>query len=60
MTRAVGDDDAMVKSLDEVAQLFDQAQVSVFKLMASVSSTFLVLLCPMRTFRNAVALLQLG
>jgi GTPase-activating protein SST2 len=39
MTRAVGDDDAMVKSLDEVASLFDQAQVSVFKLMASVSLT---------------------
>ena len=37
MTRAVGDDDAMIKSLDEVATLFDQAQNSVFKLMASVS-----------------------
>lgn len=37
MTRAVGDDDAMVRSLDEVASLFDQAQASVFKLMASVS-----------------------
>jgi len=37
MTRAVGDDDAMVKSLDEVATLFDQAQNSVFKLMASDS-----------------------
>ena len=37
MTRAVGDDEAMIKSLDEVATLFDQAQHSVFKLMASVS-----------------------
>jgi GTPase-activating protein SST2 len=36
MTRAVGEDDAMLKSLDEVAALFDQAQTSVFKLMASV------------------------
>ncbi|WPH01901.1 RGS-domain-containing protein, protein [Acrodontium crateriforme] len=37
MTRAVGEDDQMVKSLDEVAGLFDQAQSSVFKLMASDS-----------------------
>jgi hypothetical protein len=37
MTRAVGDDEATITSLDEVAQLFDQAQNSVFKLMASVS-----------------------
>ncbi|KAF2840631.1 RGS-domain-containing protein [Patellaria atrata CBS 101060] len=37
MTRAVGDDEAMIKSLDEVASLFDQAQNSVFKLMASDS-----------------------
>ncbi|KAI9798775.1 MAG: hypothetical protein M1833_004605 [Piccolia ochrophora] len=37
MTRAVGDDQAMVDSLTEVAKLFDQAQVSVFKLMASDS-----------------------
>ncbi len=36
MTRAIGDDEAMVKSLDEVAHLFDNAQNSVFKLMASV------------------------
>lgn len=38
MTRAVGEDEQMLKSLDEVAGLFDQAQSSVFKLMASVSS----------------------
>jgi GTPase-activating protein SST2 len=37
MTRAVGDDEATIASLDEVASLFDQAQTSVFKLMASVS-----------------------
>jgi hypothetical protein len=37
MTRAVGEDEQMLHSLDEVAMLFDQAQSSVFKLMASVS-----------------------
>lgn len=37
MTRAVGEDEAMIKSLDEVAVLFDQAQSSVFKLMSSDS-----------------------
>lgn len=37
MTKAVGEDEQMVQSLDEVATLFDQAQSSVFKLMASVS-----------------------
>jgi hypothetical protein len=37
MTRAVGVDEQMIRSLDEVAMLFDQAQTSVFKLMASVS-----------------------
>ncbi|KAI9704782.1 MAG: hypothetical protein M1836_006562 [Candelina mexicana] len=37
MTRAVGEDKEMVKSLDEVARLFDQAQTSVFKLMSSDS-----------------------
>lgn len=37
MTRAVGEDEQMIQSLDEVAVLFDQAQNSVFKLMASVS-----------------------
>lgn len=36
MTRAVGEDSEMLTSLDEVAVLFDQAQTSVFKLMASV------------------------
>ncbi len=37
MTRAVGDDDSMLESLRQVAMLFDEAQNSVFKLMASVS-----------------------
>lgn len=37
MTRAVGDDESMVESLRQVATLFDEAQNSVFKLMASVS-----------------------
>ncbi|KAI9812850.1 MAG: hypothetical protein M1832_006471 [Thelocarpon impressellum] len=36
MTRAVGDDQAMVDSLNEVARLFEEAQTSVFKLMSSV------------------------
>jgi len=42
MTRAIGDDEAMVKSLDEVANLFDSAQNSVFKLMASVCPHILI------------------
>lgn len=37
MTRAVGDDDSMLKSLQEVVSLFRDAQASVFKLMSSVS-----------------------
>lgn len=37
MTRSIGEDEEMIVSLDEVAGLFDQAQNSVFKLMASVS-----------------------
>ena len=37
MTRAVGDDDSMLGSLRQVATLFEEAQNSVFKLMASVS-----------------------
>ncbi|WEW59721.1 AMSH/STAMBP protein ubiquitin specific-protease [Emydomyces testavorans] len=37
MTRAVGDDAAIVKSLTEVVSLFELAQVSVFKLMSSDS-----------------------
>ncbi|EMD97665.1 hypothetical protein COCC4DRAFT_201206 [Bipolaris maydis ATCC 48331] len=37
MTRAVGDDAAMLQSLNEVASLFDKAQQSIFKLMSSDS-----------------------
>lgn len=40
MTRAVGDDTAMLQSLNEVASLFEKAQTSIFKLMSSVSSLF--------------------
>lgn len=40
MTKAVGEDEQMLQSLDEVAVLFDQAQSSVFKLMASVSTAY--------------------
>lgn len=36
MTRAVGDDTAMMQSLVEVASLFEKAQNSIFKLMSSV------------------------
>ncbi|RKF65243.1 Developmental regulator flbA [Golovinomyces cichoracearum] len=37
MTKAVGQDGAMVESLEEVTKLFQEAQNSVFKLMASDS-----------------------
>jgi hypothetical protein len=37
MTKAVGQDAAMIESLKEVTKLFEEAQISVFKLMASVS-----------------------
>lgn len=37
MTKAVGDDESMFKSLQEVVNLFEEAQTSVFKLMSSVS-----------------------
>ncbi|KAL5348355.1 hypothetical protein ACLOAV_006837 [Pseudogymnoascus australis] len=37
MTKAVGRDDAMIDSLKEVIKLFEEAQLSVFKLMASDS-----------------------
>lgn len=41
MTKAVGQDGAMVESLKEVTKLFEDAQLSVFKLMASVSLWYL-------------------
>ncbi|KAJ5758723.1 hypothetical protein N7520_005879 [Penicillium odoratum] len=37
MTKAVGDDESMFKSLQEVVSLFELAQTSVFKLMSSDS-----------------------
>lgn len=37
MTKAVGQDGAMIESLKEVTKLFEEAQISVFKLMASDS-----------------------
>lgn len=37
MTKAVGDDESMLRSLQEVVELFEMAQTSVFKLMSSVS-----------------------
>ncbi|KAB8235310.1 hypothetical protein ETB97_010527 [Aspergillus alliaceus] len=37
MTKAVGDDESMFKSLQEVVHLFEMAQTSVFKLMSSDS-----------------------
>jgi GTPase-activating protein SST2 len=40
MTKAVGDDESMLKSLQEVVDLFELAQTSVFKLMSSVSLHF--------------------
>lgn len=42
MTKAVGDDESMYKSLQEVVHLFELAQTSVFKLMSSVSLTLRV------------------
>jgi GTPase-activating protein SST2 len=38
MTKAVGQDVAMIDTLHEVTSLFEDAQNAVFKLMASVSS----------------------
>nr|ABW90720.2 FlbA [Monascus ruber] len=37
MTKAVGDDESMLRSLQEVVELFEMAQTSVFKLMSSDS-----------------------
>lgn len=51
MTKAVGQDGAMIESLREVTKLFEEAQLSVFKLMASVRCLFapktpyIVLIC---------------
>jgi len=45
MTRAVGDDAAMLQSLNEVASLFEKAQQSIFKLMSSVRANFHICDC---------------
>lgn len=45
MTRAVGDDAAMLQSLNEVASLFEKAQQSIFKLMSSVRANFHICNC---------------
>jgi hypothetical protein len=37
MTKAVGQDVAMIDTLQEVTSLFEDAQNAIFKLMASVS-----------------------
>lgn len=49
MTKAVGDDESMFKSLQEVVHLFELAQTSVFKLMSSVSFVFTVVQIESRT-----------
>ena len=57
MTRAVGDDDSLLKSLQEVVGLFKDAQTSVFKLMSSVSKAVihrLVLLCLLTMYQDSV------
>lgn len=41
MTKAVGQDVAMIETLEEVTALFEDAQNAVFKLMASVSLFFI-------------------
>lgn len=37
MVRPLGNEDTMLKNLQEVVELFELAQVSVYKLMSSVS-----------------------
>jgi len=43
MTKAVGQDNTMIETLQEVTALFEDAQNAVFKLMASVSTICVVL-----------------
>lgn len=50
MTKAVGDDESMFNSLQEVVHLFELAQTSVFKLMSSVSLNLRCRLCLVLTF----------
>lgn len=46
MTKAVGQDKAMIETLQEVTNLFEEAQNAVFKLMASVSVLILGVVFP--------------
>ncbi len=39
MTKTVGQDGAMIDNLNEITRLFEEAQISIFELMASVSKT---------------------
>ena len=45
MTKAVGQDVAMIETLHEVTSLFEDAQNAVFKLMASVSFPWMCISC---------------
>lgn len=54
MTRAVGDDVAMLQSLNEVATLFEKAQNSIFKLMSSVSNIICVACTALTTHQDSV------
>jgi hypothetical protein len=54
MTRAVGDDAAMLQSLNEVATLFEKAQTSIFKLMSSVSLVLLFNLLLLTSHQDSV------
>ncbi len=51
MTKAVGQDGAMIDSLKEVTKLFEEAQISVFKLMASVSKSSHLSMHPANRYR---------
>lgn len=56
MTKAVGQDVAMIDTLHEVTALFEDAQNAVFKLMASVSNQTFFSLLPQRltSIRNRI------
>lgn len=54
MTKAVGDDESMYKSLQEVVHLFELAQTSVFKLMSSVSWTLVEVSHALFSFRTDI------
>jgi GTPase-activating protein SST2 len=54
MTRAVGDEESMLRSLREVVELFEHAQVSVFKLMSSVSQACNLCTTPLISIQDSV------